>query len=124
MAKSNNNNNNNNNGNCKLIVENTLGSDILGKPYLNSNSSLRTIDWKNTFSLLDDYKEKKTTTETATETTTWKVLKESSSSPEKLILIENLISSEECEQIIERCMLQRTQQMDKHYKVNLLNRYP
>ena len=101
-----------------------MSSDILGKPYLNSNSSLRTIDWKNTFSLLDDYKEKKTTTETATETTTWKVLKESSSSPEKLILIENLISSEECEQIIERCMLQRTQQMDKHYKVNLLNRYP
>ena len=99
-----------------------MSSDILGKPYLNSNSSLRTIDWKNTFSLLDDYKEKKTTAETTTETktatTTWKVLKENPLSPEKLILVENLITSEECEHIIERCMLQHTQQMDKHYKVN------
>ena len=100
---------------CKLVLGSTAAADLLGKPYLNSGSNLRTVDWSNKFPLLDDY------ADTTTPQPTYEVLRGDSSTSEKVILVDNLLDNVECEELVEKCSHQRLQQMEKHYKVGRNN---
>ena len=86
----------------KICQNISTASDFIGKPYLLSNSSLRSVDWSKSFSLLDNLPQN--VTENNVETVYASV-----ENREFVFRVNKLLDKEECQAITEKCRSKEAQ---------------
>ena len=86
----------------KICQNVSIASDFIGKPYLLSNSSLRSVDWSKQFSLLDNLPQN--VTESIVETVYASV-----ENREFVFRVNKLLDQGECQAVIEKCQSKEAQ---------------
>lgn len=81
-------------------------SNLLGKSHLLANNSLRTIDWSRKIELVDTYQ--------TLPALSMQVFH--ARNKEKLMVVDNLLTEDECESIIRNCEKKKLQSMENYYK--------